>query len=257
MPSSCCTPSTCCGCQQEAPARDSCMCGCAYLNGPFQVMCAQCLTFAGAWLSFAALGDCAFAEIKSPLNVIPGIDFAAQRVGFITFEGPNGSCYWYDSFNNILSPEDQLQAYWNLLGSGWQQVAVVSAVAAGFAWYFFWYTTSFCCSSQVRGVRYTNGFIMSVLLTTVQGCTFIAYQTGFCTQYGCSFGRSAGFSVGALLCYFFAGVAFFCMSDYPGDRWQPPTNITNTYEGAQEIPPPEVVKEDDAMDPEHIEAQTY
>jgi hypothetical protein len=48
------------------------------------------------------------------------------------------------------------------------------------------------------------------------------------------------------------------MSDYPGDRWQPPTS-TDRYEGAEEIPAKEIAGDDHdmVMEPGHIEAQTY
>jgi hypothetical protein len=211
-------------------------------------------------LSLAALGDCAFAELDNGLNIIPGINISAQRIGFVTFEGIDGQCYWYDQFTDILAPEDQLQAYWTLLGSGWQQLAAVGYVAAAFSWYFFWYTTSYCCSSQVRPVRYTSGFVMAVLLTVVQGCTFIAYNTGPCVRGGnsCSLGRSGWFSIGAILSFFFAGCSFCMMSDYPGDRWQPPTS-RDQHEDADEIPAKDIAGDDHdmVMEPEHIEAQTY
>jgi hypothetical protein len=231
--------------------------GCVYLNGPIQIICAQFLTFAGACFSFAALGDCAFAEVDNPLNIIPGVNFPAQRIGFITFEGFDGQCYWYDKFTDIVDPEDQLQAYWDILGTGWQKVGVVGYAAAAFSWYFFWYTTSFCCSSQVKAVRYINGFTMSVILTVLQGCTFIALGTGLCNNDGgCSFGRSAGWSIGAILCYFFAGLAFFATTDYPGNRWQPPPHSNPYHEDT-----PQVIDaaydNNKELEPEHLEAQTY
>lgn len=220
--------------------------GCFYLNGPVQVILAQFLTFAGAWFSFAALGDCAFAEISVAADLIPGVELRAQRVGFITFEGLNGQCYWYNQFTDIISGEDQLTAYWNILGVEWQRVGVVGYVAAAFSWYFFWYTTSFCCSSQIRCCRFFNGFTMSVLITVLQGCTFLAFRTDFCDDFGCSFSRSAGWSVGAILCYFFAGLSFFAMSDYPGDRFQ------GRDQFMEELPKPEEVDEQ-----AYMEAQTY
>jgi hypothetical protein len=45
------------------------------------------LTFGGALFSLAALGDCAFAEItENPIVE----DLVTTRVGFLTFEKPDG-----------------------------------------------------------------------------------------------------------------------------------------------------------------------
>jgi hypothetical protein len=77
-------------------------------------------------------------------------------------------------------------------------------------------TISFCCSAQIKCCRYLNGFCLSVVLVTLQACTFIAYKSDFCDKYNCSFSRTAGYSIGAIVCYLIAGTAFFLSSDYPG-----------------------------------------
>lgn len=58
---------------------------------------------------------------------------------------------------------------------------------------------------------------MSIVMVIIQGCTFVVFGSAFCDDNGCTFSRSAGFAVGAMLCYFFAGIAFFATIDYPGE----------------------------------------
>jgi hypothetical protein len=77
---------------------------------------------------------------------------------------------------------------------------------------------SFICSSQVRGVRYFNSFILSVVLVICQGLTLLVFRSDLCNEYGCTFSRGAGFSVAAVACFFLAGICFLFTKDYPGDR---------------------------------------
>jgi hypothetical protein len=107
--------------------------------------------------------------------------------------------------------------FFDIMGSSWQNAAFAAMSAVIFALGFFLYSTSFCCSSQVRAIRYLNGLVLSIFLVVVQGSTFIAFNSTFCDDNSCSFSRAAWFSVVAMLCYFVAGIAFFFTRDYPGD----------------------------------------
>ena len=201
--------------------------GCFCLNGPLQLANAMVFTFVGFMFSLATLGDCAFAEIRLPSDdpiydqigdgetPAPGEVYSSiHRVGLITFENPNGSCYWY---NEGFNPEDQIQAYFDWLGSDWAVargfVAFV-CVCSFFVWLYSWW---FTCTAQVKAVRYTLACIVTVALTVFQCLSFLALgSNSFCDKYLCTFGRSAGFSIGAAICYFIAGILLFFSSDYPG-----------------------------------------
>ncbi len=76
---------------------------------------------------------------------------------------------------------------------------------------------SFCCSSQVKQVRYLIGFIMAGIMFICQACTFIVYAENFCQKNNCSFSRGSGISLASMVCYLIAGLGFFNSKDYPGE----------------------------------------
>jgi len=227
----CCGPSTCFTCHESPQQHDACMCGCGYFNGLWPILTAQFFTLVGAVLSLATLGDCAFATLDRTL-ILDWEEAAAggggtgttttediRGVGFITFERRDGQCYWYGEGSSLVDPITQLERYWTVLGSQWQIGMGLTWFCAIFSWYFFLYTISYCCSSQVKCCRYLNGFCLSVVLVIAQGCTFLAYGSEFCYDYQCAFGRTAGYSVGAIVCYLISGIAFFFSKDYPGTQY--------------------------------------
>ena len=207
------------------------------------------------------MGDCAFAELDEPFipegnpeslpegggPILP----AFQRVGYITFESLDGQCYWYNDAPTGSDVLDQMSAYYDYLGSDWQAGRVLAVIAVCIAWLVFMYSISFCCSSQVRAVRYFIGFVLSILLTIFQGMTFFVFGTKFCDENGCRFSRSAGFSIGAMVSYFIAGIFFFLTSDYPGAEAL--SRVTNTNEGADEEAP--ASKENNSDGDEEVEAK--
>eukprot|EP00751_Fragilariopsis_kerguelensis_P027478 CAMPEP_0170880632 /NCGR_PEP_ID=MMETSP0734-20130129/32550_1 /TAXON_ID=186038 /ORGANISM="Fragilariopsis kerguelensis, Strain L26-C5" /LENGTH=386 /DNA_ID=CAMNT_0011264191 /DNA_START=422 /DNA_END=1582 /DNA_ORIENTATION=+ len=226
-----CGPSTCFTWKdvREVKSKDACMCGCGYLNGMLVLCIAQLFTFVGAILSLATLGDCSFATtdlIAFDLSIEQDGSFLKESrgVGFVTFQLNDGHCYFYDEGNG----SNFLQIYWNILGDDWVIGMVLTMFCAIFAWYFFLYSLSFCCSSQVKCCRYTNGFCLAFGLVVVQACTFLVYGSQFCQQHNCTFSRSAGYSIGAIVCYLIAGVAFFFSKDYPGDNH-------NQFEEVQDV----------------------
>jgi len=190
------------------------MCGCFCLNGSGQVAIAIALTFIGYIFSLASLGDCAFVSIRSTSDdpVLPGFE-ESRRIGYITFERRDGTCYWYQ---DGIYPEDQIQAYFEFLGSDWQVGRIFLSAVCSVSWLGFMYTFSLCCTAQVRGIRYFLAFIHSIGLTLFQCLSFLVLGSQFCSDKLCKIDRSAGWSIGAASCYFVAGLCFFCMSDYPG-----------------------------------------
>lgn len=198
------------------------MCGCAYLNGWVAVLGIQLLALIGMLFSIATLGDCSFMELDERLFFPADMDenlplkvTQAQYVGFLTWQKLDGSCYFY-TFGS--EPANQLAEFRDLLGRDWEMTRIVAMLSACLSFVYFCYLISFTCSSQVRGVRYFNAVFLSVILTALQGITFLSFESTFCEEYGCTFSRSAGFSAASMGCFFLSGLCFCCTSDYPGPR---------------------------------------
>jgi hypothetical protein len=221
MVKKCCA--SCCGGPAHQVRADDCMCGCGYLNGPFQIMLGQLFLLCGCFFSLAAMGDCAFVETAIPVTVyttIAGEGFtrSATRLGFFMYENETGYCYyWTDGY--FATVEEQIQYYINnVLGNGWFASINMASTAVCVAFLFFLYVTSYCCSAQIRPFRFTTGFFIGIVLVVFQGLTFLVYQSEWCDIYQCSFGRSAGFSVGAAVCFLLSGIMWCMTSDYPGEE---------------------------------------
>jgi len=217
-------PRTCCSCyddKEEYPiSNDTCMCGCVYLNGWAAVLSVQLLAFIGMLFSVATLGDCSFMELENrlffPLDMDENLPLKVtqtQSVGFLTWKMLDGSCYFYFDGSD---KRGQLEEFQDILGKNWEVARLVAMLSACLSFVFFCYLLSFTCSSQVRGVRYFNTVFLSVVLTGLQGITFLSFDSSFCEEYGCIFSRSAGFSVASMACFFLSGLCFFCTTDYPG-----------------------------------------
>jgi len=198
------------------------MCGCAYLNGWAAVLGVQLFALIGMLFSVATLGDCSFMELNERLFFPGDMDenlplkaTQTQYVGFLTWQMLDGSCYFYNSGSN---PVSQLTEFREILGRDWELTRIVAMLSACLSFVYFCYLLSFTCSSQVRGVRYFNAVFLSVILTGLQGVTFLSFGSSFCEEYGCTFSRSAGFSVASMACFFLSGLCFCCATDYPGLR---------------------------------------
>jgi hypothetical protein len=89
---------------------------------------------------------------------------------------------------------------------------------------------TFCCSSQVKMIRFAIGFFMAGIVTIIQASTFIVYGETFCQQNNCSFSRGSGTSIAAMASYVMAGMGFFFSSDYPGVKALEDNNSNNDEE---------------------------
>lgn len=180
------------------------------------IFVAQFFGLLGGLLSVGSMIDCSFATIDpTTFDMESGLEIESMGVGFIFFQKTDGHCYWYTDGGDDHT-ENQLRIYWSLLGNLWAVASVLTWFCAGFSWYFFLYSISFCCSSQVRQIRYLNGFMLAGVLTVCQASTFIVYGKDFCQDNNCSFSRGSATSIGAMVCYVIAGMGFFLSSDYPG-----------------------------------------
>jgi hypothetical protein len=205
--------------------------------------------------------------------VLSFLNFITQTIFFFfLFFGPcnimlTRSCYWYDfGFN----PENQVQIYINLLGEDWEIARVLGGISTTLSFYFLCYSTSYICSAQVRGVRYFNSFLLSVVLVTCQGLTFLVFTSELCQDYGCTFSRSAGFSIAAMICFLLAGICFLFTHDYPGNRFVEEVVVGTpaaaaaaaaaTVVATKDIASTDdeaIIKQDDDDDDDEIEEEVY
>lgn len=137
------------------------------------------------------------------------------------------SCYSYCYFyNSGIDPESQLTQFVDILGDDFVLARYIAMAAACLSFIYFCYLLSFTCSSQTKGCRSFNAFFLSVFLTGLQGVVFIAFRSDFCDEYGCTFSRSAGFCVAAMVCFFLSGLCFLCAKEYPGEGHKKPRMMT-------------------------------
>jgi len=225
----CCgEPSPCFGTIVER--KDECMCGCPCPNGPVTIVVAQLLVFIGWCFTWGVIGDCSFVTIPGGVGIpalqntglFPNLgDFlpdnvATKRlgVGFYTFEQIDDTCYFYT--DNTQVNDAIVRNYMDLLGNDWNTARSVGVTTVAFSFVVWLYMLSYSCSAQFKGIRYATGVVLCVVLVILQGLTFTVLGSSWCRDNYCEFSRAAGLSVGALLCFFFAGVCFFFTSDYPG-----------------------------------------
>lgn len=198
------------------------MCGCGYLNGWVAILGVQMFAMIGMLFSVATLGDCSFVELDERLFFPADMDenlplkvTQTQYVGFLTWQMLDGSCYFYYDGSDRAG---QLTEFVDILGRDWEITRIIAILSACLSFVYFCYLLSFTCSSQTRGVRYFNTVFSSVILTGLQGITFMSFGSDFCNDYGCTFSRSSGFCVASMACFFLSGLCFCCTTDYPGPR---------------------------------------
>lgn len=180
----------------------------------------------------SVLGDCSLVEVAEPIQVRQDGEMAT-RLGLASYmEMDSGRCYYwtddilYPQSNNattgslpiILEPDQQLEYYvQDVLGSQWYPSIALSVTAVLISFLWFLYVTSYCCSTQVRGVRIFNGFMVALVFVAVQGLTFVFLGTEWCDTNQCQVGRTAGFAYASCVAFFLSGAAFIFMSNYPGE----------------------------------------
>jgi hypothetical protein len=166
----------------------------------------------GVLLSLATLGDCSFVWLDPGIEVSE-TDSVVIRLGFATFQRPNGACYWYEYADN---PNDQVEEYFDFLGSDWRLARIFGAVAGCGGLLYFLFSLSLCCSSHLRAIRLFSAFFLCVALTLFQLMTFLVFTSDICSDSKCELSRSAGWSIGAASCYFTSGLLHLFMENYPG-----------------------------------------
>jgi len=157
-------------------------------------------------------------EVSNPLTVrVDGT--TATLIGMASYRQEDGQCYyWWDTSEGTSHGGDQIVHYLsNVLGNRWFAIHVLCGTASGLALCMFMYSTLYCCSSHVRGVRlFFGAFMWLIALLQAVGVSML-YPSQWCEdQGGCSIGRSSIWGMVAASCFFLAGFFFLLMSNHPG-----------------------------------------
>ncbi|KAL3905256.1 MAG: hypothetical protein SGILL_009749, partial [Bacillariaceae sp.] len=194
---------------------------CGYRNGVFQVLMAQFLLFCGFWFATATMGDCSFIEVASPI-VVRQDGAMASRIGLLSYtDMETGQCYyWSDTIvvdGRVIFGDLQIEHYVEtVLGREWFPTIALGIATVFVSLMCFFYVTSYCCSTQVRGVRMFTGFFVAIVVVILEGLIFLVLGSDWCKDNQCETSRSAGFAIAAIAAFFLSGSAFFFMSNYPG-----------------------------------------
>lgn len=232
---------------------DSCACRpCTYPNGAVALIVAQIFFLVAFLMSFFAAGDCKFllvpeAQVGDRLDAIldnttdagaAGTDSAAggtdnegtkRGLGLFFFEDAAGACTWEDRDFD----ERTFDAYWDHVGrSDWEDAseAAVAVTVLGFC-ALVW-SLLFACLAHPRIVRFIFAAVVLVVLTILQGVSFLLLRSDFCNAHDCSLGRSGHYGIAAVFFYFFAGLALLFTKDHPRGGARSPEPIqtyTQTY----------------------------
>ena len=205
--------------------------GCPCLNGPIPIVTAQALVFIGWLFTLIALGDCNFVEVPGGAlsdalvvlypEFVHGLTKSDDKpllgVGFYSFERANKRCYWY--LNKTVDNASLLEVYVNdVLGDSWSMGRAVASTTPALSFFILMYLMSYSCSAQPRPFRYGTGIALSVVLVILQGLTLSVHGSAWCFENQCRFARASGFSVGAMVCFFLAGITFLFTSDYVNEK---------------------------------------
>jgi len=225
-------------------SNDNCACRpCTYPNGVLVLITAQILFFIAFLMSLFAAGDCKFVSVPEDQvslqlseifrNTNPDADDMDEGkkrgLGLFFFEDAAGECTW-DRYHN----ETTFDAYWDYVGrSDWEDAsgAAVSATTLGFC-AFVW-SLIFACVAHPKIIRFSFAAFVLVVLTILQGVPFLLLRSDFCNEHDCSLGRSANYSIAAVVLFFLAGFLMFFTKDHPGRDQSsiptyPPTILAST-----------------------------
>jgi hypothetical protein len=218
----------CCGNSIDT-VKDTCDCTvcCRYPNGPIPIILAQIILFVGAMFASEAMVDCWFVSAKianivgeRPVNLPETLESylptdKRRGLGFFSWELANGECS-YDLKDDLS--EDLVDDYIDFLGGDWRAPRGMGTTTASLSWVIWIWVLVFTCVSHTRYVRYLVCALCLLILVVFQSVTFAVITSDFCDDADCELGRGAGFSIAAVLCFFFSGFLFLVMRDYPGDR---------------------------------------
>ena len=227
-------PSHICSCFFRNPGRGA-------SNGLPQVLLSQLFLFAGMLLSAATLGDCNLVNVADPILVRPD-NVTTTALGMLSYMDPDTNrCYFWsiddlvvdgstmvkdENSNSITSIDtstiwtgsDQLTWYMQeVLGEDWNVSHGACVASFVLSVILFLYGISYFCSTQVKACRFFTGCLAGICLSICQGLGMMFVHTSqWCSDEGCSIGRSTYFSIGAAVSFLFAGICFWNMDSWPG-----------------------------------------
>ena len=138
-------------------------------------------------------------------------------LGFYSFERATNRCYWY--MDMTADNSSILRTYINdILDDSWSMSRAVASTTPVLSFVLWLYLLSYSCSAQPRPFRYATGIALCVVLVLLQGLTFMVHGSSWCSENECQFARASGFSAGAMVCFFLAGICFFFTSNYANEK---------------------------------------
>lgn len=194
---------------------------CGFPNGCFPVVFAQFFVFCGLILCSWSVVDCKFivATAGFPETDQPGVNSTMtpqplrRGFGFLFNETEQGGCrYTQADFES-----DEIEYYFEFLGSDWNIPRYLTGAAAGLGWILFAGLLTFECFSYVRTIRWLIATILILIMGGLQASSFSVIGSSFCSDEAyCEPSRGMWTGVAGIGCYFIAAIMCCMMKDFPG-----------------------------------------
>ncbi|GAX19117.1 hypothetical protein FisN_3Lh055 [Fistulifera solaris] len=183
---------------------------------------AQFLMFVGMGLSWATLLDCQLVFVNATdvdpflasLYKIPPSLPSSRTIaglGFFFFQDlvDGSSCVLEEDINATQTGEAGfiwINSYMEFLGPAWYSLRRVQSGAQTLAFILCIWVGTYCCLSHTQRLRYLWCFANLAVLCPLQISSLFIVTTGFCQTYSCTIGRTYGFSIASLICFFVAAL---------------------------------------------------
>ncbi|GAX15586.1 hypothetical protein FisN_3Hh055 [Fistulifera solaris] len=195
---------------------------------------AQFLMLVGMGLSWATLLDCQLVFVNatdvdpflaSLYKVPPPLPSNRTKagLGFFFFQDlvDGRSCVLEEDVNATQTGDAGfiwINSYMDFLGPAWYSLRRVQSGAQTLAFILCVWVGTYCCLSHTQRLRYLWCFANLAVLCPLQITSLFIVTTGFCQTYSCAIGRTYGFSVASLICFFVAAiiVLFKTRNYFPG-----------------------------------------
>lgn len=169
------------------------------------------------WWSGDAADTEDIAEVSS--ETVVNIDNNGTYISFLN-DGINATSEPIDTSGGNANANDEIIFYLTeALGQDWRVSMGLCGAALGLGVIIFLYSTSFFCSTQVRGFRVFLGALVGVVMPLFMGLgTVMVHQSEWCDILGCSMGRSTIFSIVAAVSFLLSGIFYWTMENWPGQK---------------------------------------
>ena len=218
-------------------------------NGIVYVLLSQTFLFIGICFATATIGDCSLVLLEEP-TVVQSDNTTATTLGFLSYrDAETDRCYWWsgttettadsstvpsDANDTIIFASTTVDSITNdtndtsneiifylteALGQDLRVSMGLCGAALCLGLIIFLYSTSFYCSTQVKGFRVFLGALVGFVMPLLMGVgTLMVHQSEWCDVLGCSMGRSTIFSIVAAISFLLSGIFYWSMENWPGQK---------------------------------------